>query len=55
MTLCGEDYIRRLEMLSHCVDFSMENCYLRFKYLGDMEDTVILGMPFLEKVVGVWN
>jgi saccharopepsin len=55
VTLSGEDYVRRLELPGHCANFGVDECDLMFDYLGDMEDMVILGMPFLEKVMGVWN
>jgi saccharopepsin len=54
VTLRGEDYVRKLKMLNHCPDIE-EECHLMIDYLPKDEKLVILGMPFLEKVMGVWN
>ncbi|KAE8449572.1 hypothetical protein EG329_007902 [Mollisiaceae sp. DMI_Dod_QoI] len=54
VTLRGEDYVRRLPTLKNCPSFGDE-CHLMLDYLGEIEDLVILGMPFLEKLMGVWN
>jgi saccharopepsin len=40
--------------MSNCPNFG-DKCYLMFDYLGDMDDLVILGMPFLRSVMGVFN
>lgn len=53
VTLRGEDYVRRLKA-PECPLIEGE-CHLMMDYLGGMEDLVVLGAPFLEKVMGVFN
>lgn len=55
VTLTGENYARKLETPKDCVQFGDEDqCYLLILFLGGVEDLIIL-MPFLESVMGVWN
>jgi saccharopepsin len=55
VTLRGEDYVRKLQKPRGCPDSDSDECYVMIDFLGSMEDLIILGMPFLEKVMGVFN
>lgn len=54
VTLKGEDYVRYMNLTDHC-PFEVAGCFLMIDYMGDIEDFVILGMPFLQKLMGVFN
>ena len=54
VTLRGEDYVQRIEFRGFCREEGME-CVVMIEGITETENTVILGLPFLKKVLGVWN
>lgn len=52
VTLKGEDYVQRIEDPFSC---SGEECVVMIDWSGESEDTVVLGMPFLKKMMGVFD
>jgi saccharopepsin len=54
VTLRGEDYVRKLKTPTNCPDAD-DACHVMFDYLGSQKDLVLLGTPFLERVMGVFN
>ena len=54
VTLKGEDYVQRIGDPLSC-RFPGEECAVMFDAVMESENTVILGMPFLKKLMGVFN
>jgi saccharopepsin len=53
VTLMGEDYVQRIYDAT-CF-YPGEECAVMFDAVMESENTVILGMPFLKKLMGVFN
>jgi saccharopepsin len=54
VTLKGEDYVQKIGYPLSCM-FPEEECAVMFDAVMESENTVILGMPFLKKMMGVFN
>jgi saccharopepsin len=54
VTLKGEDYVQRFEVPGFCREDGKE-CVVMIGGITESKNTVILGLPFLKKVMGVWN
>jgi len=54
VTLKGEDYVQKVEVPGYC-PVPGEECVVMIDSVMDWENTVVLGMPFLKKMMGVFN
>jgi saccharopepsin len=54
VTLKGEDYVQKVEVPGYCRG-PREECVVMIDSLMDDENTIVLGMPFLKKMMGVFN
>ncbi|KAE9380048.1 acid protease [Stipitochalara longipes BDJ] len=55
VTLRGEDYVQKIEVPGYCQPPPGGECVVMIDSVMDTETTVILGMPFLKKMMGVFN
>ena len=54
VTLKGEDYVQKVEVPGYCRG-PREECVVMIDSLMDDENTIVLGMPFLKKMMGIFN
>jgi saccharopepsin len=59
ITVRGQDYVRKITVpdTPGCSDphDDRDRCYVMVNWTGGLRDVVVLGAPFLERVMGVWN